>query len=73
MNQAAFDSCSLAAGSGGDSGSSSQEINVLRQEVAQLRSTNELLRKSHEDVLKENQALQAKLARLEHVFASGDR
>jgi hypothetical protein len=41
--------------------------------VAQLRTTNELLRRSHEQVVRENQQLQAKLERLEHIFESDER
>lgn len=53
--------------------SATPEVAALKQEVAQLRTSNELLRKSHEAVVKENQQLQAKLERLELVFASSDR
>ena len=49
-----------------------QEVHALRQEVAQLRTSNELMRRSHETLLRDNQRLQAKLERLEHVFASSE-
>ena len=48
-------------------------VAALKQEVAQLRTTNELLRRSHEQVVRENQQLQAKLERLEHIFESDER
>ena len=44
---------------------------ALKQENANLRTTNELLRRSHETVLRENRQLQAKLERLEGVFVHG--
>ena len=49
------------------------ETGSLRKEVAALRSENEALKVSHERVLKENRVLQAKLERLEQVFASGEQ
>ena len=55
------------------SDSDSLEVAALRQEVSQLRLTNDLLKRSHENVLLENRNLQAKLERLEQVFASGAR
>jgi len=48
------------------------ELVALKQENANLRTTNELLRRSHETVLRENRQLQAKLERLEGVFVGGD-
>lgn len=49
-----------------------QEVIALRQELAQLRTSNELMRRSHETLIRDNQRLQAKLERLEQVFASSD-
>ena len=48
-----------------------EELVALKQENANLRTTNELLRRSHETVLRENRQLQAKLERLEGVFVHG--
>ena len=41
---------------------------VRNRRPSQLRTSNELLRRSHGVMLRENQALQAKLERMEHVF-----
>ena len=45
---------------------------ALRHELAQLKTSNELLRRSHDSIVRENQQLQAKLERLEHVFATDE-
>ena len=50
-----------------------QRAAALEKEVGNLRTTNELLRKSHEQVVRENQQLQAKLERLELIFESDAR
>ena len=57
-----------APAASGASASAEPEVLALRQENANLRTTNELLRRSHETVLRENRQLQAKLERLEGVF-----
>jgi FtsZ-binding cell division protein ZapB len=54
-------------------GAEEEEVDGLRHEVSTLRGENERLKTAHDKVLKDNQALQAKLARLELIFENGER
>lgn len=49
-----------------------QEVMAVEQEVRQLRSSNELLQRSHDALLRDNQQLKTKLERLEEVFAGAN-
>ena len=44
-------------------------MSALKQEVEQLRTSHDLMRRSHEAIVRENLTLQTKLERLELVFS----
>jgi len=48
--------------------SAGSEIAALLADVRQLRTSNELIQRSHDALLRENQQLKTKLERLEKVF-----
>ncbi|KAL1500229.1 hypothetical protein AB1Y20_012898 [Prymnesium parvum] len=53
---------------GSSSMSAGSEIAALLADVRQLRTSNELIQRSHDALLRENQQLKTKLERLEKVF-----